>query len=210
MKTPVVIPLDEKKVVLIDEDFLAIQITQIEADDYIKNLSEKGNGIVETKGGKIIHFIHLDEITSKRDDNEIDIMTKINGEYVIHTIAMRNLEERDKCLETIHTYIAQNFTRTVAKQKLSDAVLFPGICLVVVAVFGSFISWFSQVAQEPLQRTHIVKAWVALVYRICKFIGPTLPMILTGILLVVCLVFLGWQITHRPVVIMLEREKENQ
>ncbi len=187
---------------VITKDFIAVDVTQAEAAEFMEKASTD-------ESGELILYTEIDEITSTQESVEIDIGTRKAEGYKIHTITLQNLIDRDTCIDSIYSQLSPDFARTVQKQKLFDALLLPAICLIIVLVVGGFTTWFFQLAQEPVQRTHIVKAWVYYAHSIGRFIGPTPPAILTGLLSLVSLFFLVKKLFVRPLVITLEKTKTN-
>lgn len=207
MESPTVFTIAKGKVALIGPEFMAIYITQNEADQYLKKLTEEESATLQTTNGKIISYATIDEITSRKENTDIDISFTADGSYNIDTITQPTLDERDRCIKLMHQYLGSTFSYTVQPQKLFDVILLPGAGLLISAIGGGLLTWFCQAVQEPLQRTHIVKAWVYYAYYICKFIGPNIPMVLTIILSAICLYFLIRQSFNRPIVILIEKQK---
>lgn len=206
-KIPAVFNMEEDKLVVVGEGFIGIQVARHEVDEYLKQVGSEKTVDLQTRDGKIIFYSNIDEVVSEKAKTEISIGAKDKDGYSIETITLPSIAERDECIELVHEQLGPAFSCTIQPKTLFDAILLPGIVFLVSAIGGGLLTWFCQLVQEPLQRTHIVKSSVYYAYQVCKFIGPTAPMALTVFLSLLSLFFMFRLSFNRPTVILLEKQK---
>jgi|SRR5690554_1035099 len=122
---------------------------------------------------------------------------------------MQDDATRDQFFEEVYPYLKDNYTYSIKEFSPLRATLAPIGWMGILLLAGVFLTWFAHIVQtQPVTRTMVVKAYVALIYKILKFIGPIPVVALTVIALPVCINYLVKRYKNPPVMMTIKKKED--
>jgi hypothetical protein len=180
---PMVYPAKDSYIILLAPDFILINIAEEDIREILTNIAEDNLYVKKLDQDNVIPIVSVHEIESNKKAKDVCILYKNDSGFKAESITMKDEATRDRFFEEIYAYIKNDYSYSVKEFSRLRATVAPLIGMGITIAGGILLAWVAHIFQTtPLKRTRIVKAWVAMVYEILKFLGPIPVLVITAII----------------------------
>ena len=198
------------KVVILTPKQIIVGVDASVVDKWVENIK-----IHQSISGKFDEVIVIDiplveEIETKQKGRIIGVTYQEGEDQTYESLIMKDEDTKEVFLKSLNCYLHQDdYTYTTEKYSPLKAMVFPLAILGIVLVAGAFLYWFANLIQTQggPHRPVRVKVYVAVIYYIISFIGPTGTLVITGLATLACGVWLVKRMITPPVKIVIAKKK---
>ena len=191
--------LDNKELLVLYSDFLVLNLKLSEREKFIGNISN-GNICIEDLEQNIdkknnVSVIKISSIigmyTDVKHDDKLKLVFKHFKTDKLNSkkISFINIEEKDKFISEIFSYIKDDFLYEKCKNNLLGSIRTPLKRMLQVLVFGGFLSWLAYYMETSEGYSFRVPIVFYPIVLIMEYIGYKPVITLTGILLLIIAVW---------------------
>jgi len=195
--------LDNKELLVLYSDFLVLNLKLSEREKFIENISngniriedleqniDKKNNVAVIKISSIVGMY-----TDVKHDDKLKLAFKHFGTNKLNNkkISFINIEEKDKFISEIFSYIKNDFSYEKCKNNLLGSIRVPFKHMLQVLVAGGFLSWLAYYMETSDGYSFRVPIIFYPVVLIMEYIGYKPVVALTGVLL---LIMIAWAVKN--------------
>lgn len=197
--TPQFFTLDNKELLVLYSDFFVLNLKLSKREKVIENILnnnvciedleqniDKKNNVAAIKISSIVGIY-----TDVKHDDKLKLVFKHFKTDKLNSkkISFINIEEKNKFISEIYSYIKNDFSYEKCKNNLLGSIRIPFKHMLQVLVFGGFLSWFSYYMETSEAYSFRVPIIFYPIVLIMEYIGYKPVIALTGILLLIMIVW---------------------
>ena len=207
MSKTVLFHLEEGNFTVVTETHMITNMTAEEKNGYIQNPPADICEICEPEDGKVIELKHIAEISADQDDSVVEIKFQINGTSASEAVHMKNQGERDRFVKVVYGMLEHDFDYSTQRESVFKAALTPLVAMALVLIAGGILTWLTQLAHEPVQKSLLAHRYAKWIYSLLSSISPDVPLMITGIVLGMCTIYLFVQVKNPPMIVVITPKK---
>ncbi len=153
-----------------------------------------------------IPLLSIVSIQTDKNDDEIEIQFKKDGETKDKTLRLASAEKRDEVYAALKAAFGDKFTETVDAYSVPRAAYPSLLSLTIFGLLTWFGAWFAGAlrAAEDYDIEGSRQATKALIANILEFLGPIGVYVIGGIICVLCALALYSRVTQPQIMMILQ------
>ncbi|HYH03103.1 MAG TPA: hypothetical protein VEC37_08390 [Bacillota bacterium] len=186
---------------------LIVEVDKSVVDKWLEHLKANETITGEFNEMKVIDLAAVTKIEANQKGVLIGVTYKTGEDENYEPFFMKDETVNEEILKSLRRCLQDGYTYSVTEYSPLKAIVLPLVVLGIVAVAGTFFTWFANLihTQGGPRRTMRVQVWVAAIYWVLKWIGPTGAMIITGIGALACIVWMVKRMFNPPVKILIAK-----